>query len=221
MSELAERLAYTEQPQYAHIESGPEAVDSTFNTFMGLAAIGNLGKVKPFLGGLYDRGLNLYNEYQPYLNDIWQGRDLIFSNLFNTGKQARKLGGKYLKEHLKDRPVDTDFGTINFRNKLINETNQENLWQVPFARFNLSRAKNNIKMPNTKPEKRTDSDVFDNIEVNFLGKKYDYQVRNNNNDRTKDLYNIKKYKFLEKDIEKLKNNPELYQKFIELNDKGL
>lgn len=34
-SALAEKLAYTEQPQYGHITNEPEAIDSTFNTFMG------------------------------------------------------------------------------------------------------------------------------------------------------------------------------------------
>ena len=63
--------------------------------------------------------------------------------------------------------------------------------------------------------------MFDNVEVNFLGNKYDYQVRNNTNGKNKDLYNIKDYKFFEKDLEEIKDDPILYQKFIELNNKGL
>ena len=210
MSKLSDRLAYTEQPQYGYITNEPGVVDETW--MLGL----------PFLGGLAGRGLKTIGGYLPYTNDIWQGRGLLFSNLLNTRKETRKLGENFIKEYLSNNPINTKFGQIEFKNKLANETDPQHMWQFPFARFNLSRATNNTNIPNKKPDSKPDVDYFDNIEINFLGKNFDYQIRNNKNNKLKDLYNIKDYKLLEKDLEEIENNPELYQKFIDLNNnKGL
>ena len=209
MSDLADKLAYTEQPQYGYITNEPSVVDETW--MLGI----------PFLSGLASKGLKTIGGYLPYMNDVWQGRGLLFSNLLNTRKETRKLGENFVKENLANNPINTKYGKIEFKNKLANETDPRHMWQFPFARFNLSRAKNNIKVPNKKPNQKPDVDYFDNIEVNFLGRKYDYQIRNNKNNKLKDLYNIKDYRLLERDLEEIKNNPELYQKFNKLNNKGL
>ena len=92
------------------------------------------------------------------------------------------------------------------------------MWLLPFSRFNLSRAKQNTPFPNVKPQK-TNTEKFDNLKINFLGKSYDYQIRNNKNDKSLDLYNIKDYKYFKKDIEKIKQDPDLYQQFLDLQNK--
>lgn len=184
--------------------------------------------VAPVSVGLTRAGLNpvsnittAIQEAAPFLNDVWRGKDVFMASLLGNNKNIREKGSEYLKNYLVNNPINTKHGVIEFRNKVVNETLPENLWQLPFARYNLFKAQKNIKMPNKKPDKRTDADVFDNIEVKSFGKKYDYQIRNNNNDKSKDLYNIKDYKFFEKDLEEIKNDPVLYQKFINLNNKGL
>lgn len=184
--------------------------------------------VAPLGVGLTRAGLNPVSnvtskilEVAPFLNDVWQGKDLLAASLLGDNKTIRQKGSEFLKNYLAKKPIDTNIGTVGFRNKVVNETSPQHLWQLPFSRFNLYRAQKNTKMPNKKPEKRRDADSFENVEVNFFGNKYDYQVRNNKNDGSKDLYNIKEYKLFEKDLEEIKNNPELYQKFIELNNKDL
>ena len=61
MSELAEQLAYTEEPQYGYITNEPGVVDETWK-YIAPLAIG--------ARGLINSGLNLYNSYKPYFNDI-------------------------------------------------------------------------------------------------------------------------------------------------------
>ena len=51
----------------------------------------------------------------------------------------------------------------------------------------------------------------------MFGKKYDYQVRNFKDGNNKDFYNIKPYELLERDKEKIKQNPIFYKRYLELN----
>lgn len=167
---------------------------------------------------------NAYNTYKgikPFLGDIWQGRNLWLRKPYNwmnktEQKQYANDGKNYFKNCLVNNPVDTIIGEVNFKGNRAKETPAKYMWQYPFARYNLSRAKKNTPFPNKK-EQRVDASKFDNLEINMFGKKYDYQIRNNLNDNSKDMYNIKPYEFLNNDIEKLKlENPNLYQKFLKM-----
>ena len=82
MSELSERLAYTEQPQYGYITNEPGVVDETW--MLGI----------PFLGGLASKGLKAIGSYLPYMNDIWRGRELIFHKPFDkmTPEEFKQYG---------------------------------------------------------------------------------------------------------------------------------
>ncbi len=226
MSELADKLAYTEQPQYGYITNEPGVVDDTFNILLPLAGIGFMGSrgLRPVVGAkdYIKKIFRSANQIKPYLGEIWEGRDLYLRKPYDwMSKQERNSyankGVEFFKKHFVDNPVSTILGDVDFHGNRAAETNPRYMNQYPFVRYNLSKADKNIQVPNYKPELRNNTEKFDNLVVDMFGDKYVYQVRNNKNNTTNDFYNINKYDSFLNNLEKLKQNPELYQRFLDMN----
>ena len=169
MSELSDKLAYTEQPQYGYITNEPGVVDETW--MLGL----------PFLGGLANKGLKNIGGYLPYINDIWQGRDLLFHKPFdqmtkNEFRQYGNLGEKYYQEHLQNNPVEIkNYGEIRFGAKNKGKDKTRNYEQYPFLRKNLENANKENFSTNYKNEADREYDYFSNI---YNGDLFHYLIEN-------------------------------------------
>lgn len=161
---------------------------------------------------------------RPYLGDIWKGLNLFIRKPYDwmspsERNQYADKGAEYFKNNMVGNPVNTKFGEFTFYGNRANETNPRYMNQFPFARYNLSKAKKNIPTPNYKPNIRNNTNRFNNLEVDFFGKKYVYQGRSNKNYKNNDFYSIREYDKFINDIEtKLKKDPELYQKYLDMQN---
>ena len=165
-----------------------------------------------------------YNGIKPYLKEILAGRELFLKKPYDLMSKEEKnayadKGEKYYKEYLNGNPVASLVGEVVFNNNRARETHPRNMWQYPFVRFNLSRAKNNTPTPNYKPDVRNNTEMFNNLDVNMFGKKYIYQLRKNKNYNNNDFYNITEKDAFLNNVEKLKQDAELWQKFIDMQKK--
>lgn len=168
--------------------------------------------------------ISFYNRISPFTKEILAGSNLWLRRPYKwmNAEQKRQLatdGEAYYKKYMHDHPVNTPIGEIDFKNNRASETRAEYMWQYPFVRYKLSNAKDNTKIPNVKKDK-IDRSYFDNLKIDLFGRSYDYQIRNNPKGE-KDFYNIKPYDLLNKNIEDIKKEPDLFNKFLELNKKGL
>ena len=160
-------------------------------------------------------------DFMPYVQDVWQGKHILLRKPYDwMNKQEREDfindATEYFDNYMVDHPVHTPFGDIEFRGNRAAESNPRYMRQYPLVRYNLSKTSKNIPTPNYKPLKRPDVERFDNLEVDTLGGKYIYQIRNNKFDKTKDFYNINEYGNFLNNLEKLKRDPELYQQFLNM-----
>lgn len=167
------------------------------NTLPALLLGGRIGKT----------GINWFNNAKPYLKDAWSGKDILFQGLLgNKSNDFWKKGKSFYKNTL--HPKTTNNSLVNegqeifFPNSSAGKIDREYIVQLPFARYNINKAKSNQRMPVNKA--REDSDYFDNLKVNWLGKDYAYQIKNNIYNKQKEFHNIKPYELLEKEIENLK-----------------
>lgn len=168
------------------------------------------------------KGAQWFNGIRPYLGDIWKGLDLFIRKPYDwmstpERNQYANKGAEYFKSYMVGRPVNTKFGTYNFYGNRAYETNPRYMNQYPFVRYKLSKAKKNTPTPNYKPDERNNTERFNNLEINFGGKKYVYQGRYNKNYKTNDFYNIREDAKFRNDIEtKLRNDKDLNQKFLDM-----
>ena len=195
-----------------------------------LSKLANINKQDALIYGMASlipaaKGVSELQAIKPFLNEIWNGRNLFLTIPYNLKNLEQKInyakeGEKYFKENLVNNPVETKWGTAYFVGNRANETDPKYIWQYPFTRYNLSKAINNTPFPNYKKATRPDTSYFDNVEVNMLGKKYDYQLRNSKSQKRKEFYNIKNYDKFKKDIERAKTQyPKIYQEYIDLLNK--
>lgn len=146
-------------------------------------------------GGM-SNGIKKIAEYAPYINDIWQGRNLLFHKPFNKMsseefKSYGKLGRQYYKDHLQNNPVDINgYGLVEFGRTNRGKDNTANMEQYPFLRKNLQNA-TQMDTTNNKNEIDRIYDHFYNTHKNNL---YDYIIENIAKDgkRYKMMKNIKK-----------------------------
>ena len=199
MNELSKRLAYTEQPQYGYIANEPGVVDETWMLSL------------PALGGIANRGLKTIGEYLPYINDIWQGRGLLFHKPFDwmTPEEYTNFGRKgveFYKSVLNPRKAESRYieNPINFPNSKAGESDYKYMEQYPLVVKNIKEALSNVyKKVKPKIDKngneyiRKDAKGFHNLKVKWKGKEYDYQIRDNAYNKENDFYNIKPYEKLD------------------------
>lgn len=118
--------------------------------------------------------------YAPYINDIWQGRKLLFHKPFEKMtreefKNYGKLGKEYYKNHLQRNPINIKgYGNIIFGGTNKGKDNTRNMEQYPFLRKNLQSAKWQYNS-NDKQEIDRTYDHFFNTHNNNL---YDYLIEN-------------------------------------------
>lgn len=155
--------------------------------------------------------------YIPYLDDIWQGRKLLFHKPFGemTTKEYNaygKLGKEYYKNHIQGKRVKNNVvGEIDFYGRQAAKPDPKYMEQYPFLRYNIKNAKENINIPVKKIKSkdgveytRKDATGFDNLKVKWKNTYYDYQIRNNPGLPNKDFYNIKPYEKLVEELLKQK-----------------
>ena len=154
--------------------------------------------------GIYQAGRTAF-ELAPYAKDIWAGRNLIFHKPFpimnNLEKQQLKENKiDFYKNFLHNNPLETSFGTVNFRNRQSGEIDTKYARQLPLLRYKISKFNKNDSIPMQDFKQRPHIKYFDNFKTKWLGKDYDYQIRHNNNDNSIDFYNIKEYELFKKDL---------------------
>ena len=141
-------------------------------------------------------GLKKVVEYAPYLNDIWQGRDLLFHKPFNRMsneefKSYGKLGRQYYKDHLRNNPVDIkDYGLVEFGRTNMGKDKTTNMEQYPFLRKNLQNA---VKTGTTNTKNEADR-VYDHFQNTHKNNLYNYIIENITNEGKK--YKMMKNKTL-------------------------
>lgn len=155
------------------------------------------------------RGAKFAAGIYPYARDIWNGRDLLFHKPFDKMSKEEhrayyKQGKTYYKKNIQPYVEHNKIiGDVHFPGNQSAKPYFEFMEQYPFLRYNIKNAKVNTFLPNNKL--REDANGFDNLRVNWLGKDYAYQVKNNAYDGTKNFHNIKPYEKLELDKNKIKD----------------
>lgn len=183
--ELINSLTYNNMP----MEN--EAVDVTWQ-YVAPFAVG--------LGKTLNKGLNYIKDYAPYINDIWQGRNLLLHKDFNkmTPKEYTNYGNtgkEFFKRILHPQKANNEIvGEIIFPNGSAGKSDYKYMEQYPLLRYNINKAKDNKFIKNYK--NRKDTDGFNNLKVKWKDKDYTYQIKNNKYDKTNDFYNIKPYDLL-------------------------
>lgn len=141
-----------------------------------------------------------------YLPQILSASKLLIHKPFDKMTKQEynkygKLGKRYYKDYIQGNMVTNDIiGDVDFKGAQAGKPDYRYMEQYPFLRKNLEEANENITLPTNK--ERADAIDFDNLKVNWKGKDYTYQVRNNPDLPTKDFYNIKPYDIL---LKQLKN----------------
>ena len=212
-SALAEKLAYTEQPQYGHISTGPEAIDDTWIILSALGAGGLLNKSR----GLINNGLNkIGTKAQEFLLERTQP---VFKMIDNSLNLYGRVGKNYFKNNIQPNrdysEVLKDY--VYYPGKQAGKIRYKDMKQFPKLRENIRNSDTNLFIKNKKD--RTDAAGFNNLKVNFEGEDYAYQVRNNPKTKHQEFYNIKPYYLAEKDYQEQQLNDYLLKIFENLPEK--
>ena len=118
--------------------------------------------------------------YLPYIQDIWQGRNLLFHKPFNQMskeeiKSYGKLGENFYQKFLQNNPVNIkNYGEVNFGSKNKGKDKTINMEQYPFLRKNLENAEYKYSS-NYKNEPDRVYDYFENTHKNNL---FEYLIEN-------------------------------------------
>lgn|GEM_PF-6841577 len=112
-----------------------------------------------------------------------------------------KLGKQYFKNEL--HPYRDYSKVLNkyvyYPNKVAGKTRNQYMNQYPNVRKGVREAEEKLHIDNKYP--RNDANGFENLKVNFRGKDYAYQIKNNPVNERAEFYNIKPYDLAEKDYE--------------------
>ena len=171
-----------------------------------------LGLLKPKNIGITVKNIKDATTYLPYLKDIWEGRGLLIHKPFDQMTEQeiaayRQLGNSFYKNNLNGRTAENNMlhkpTPVNFPNARAGESDFQYMEQYPLLRRNIQEAKENTFLPpHVKIDKngneyiRPDANGFNNLKVNWKGKLYDYQIKENSNNSGNDFYNIKPYEYL-------------------------
>lgn len=118
----------------------------------------------------------------PYLNDIWQGRNLLLHKPFKwmskqEFKNYGKIGEQYYKNFLQKNPVNIkEYGKVTFGRHNKGKDNTINMEQYPFLRKNIENSKWEFNSNNKNEPDRT----YDHFYNTYRNNLYDYIIEDVN-----------------------------------------